>query len=214
MNRQRVPAWLALGLPASAVLFNVAWLVLGFISPGFTIWGTEIAPYSPISAGISGLGLGLTAPYMNAAFIVSGLLVFAGVAGSVWNIPELSARDRWLCFCLLGVLPAVGLVTDGVFTLESMMFHLAGFAVGVGGSVPGFLVVGVYPAPGTRVARAGKWAVSSCPAHVGPDGPVPGYLLADGRRGEARHLGPGRAWARGRALRVARSGRLECLPVA
>jgi len=143
MNRQRVPAWLALGLPASAVLFNVAWLVLGFISPGFSIWGAEIAPYSPISAGISGLGLGLTAPYMNAAFIVSGLLVFVGVAGAVWNIAELSARDRWLCFSLLGVLLAVGLVTDGVFSLESMMFHLAGFAVGVGGSVPGFLVVGV-----------------------------------------------------------------------
>jgi hypothetical protein len=128
---------------AGAVLFNAAWLVLGFVSPGFTIWGTEIAPYSPISTAISGLGLGLTAPYMNGAFVITGLLVLAGAAGVFWNIPELSARDRWLSFCLLGVLPAVGFVTDGIFTLESMMVHLSGFLLGFSSATAGFLVVGL-----------------------------------------------------------------------
>ena len=45
MKGARIPAWLALGLPASGLLFNLAWLVLGFVSPRFTIWGTVIAPY-------------------------------------------------------------------------------------------------------------------------------------------------------------------------
>src|SRR6266511_4010970 len=79
-----VPArsrWLAWGAVAGPVLFTLAWLVLGFLSPGYTIWGTRIAPYSPISQPISGLGMGATAPYMNAAFILGGLLLLAGVLG-------------------------------------------------------------------------------------------------------------------------------------
>ncbi len=73
--------WLALGAVAGPILFALAWLVLGFLSPGYTLFGTHIAPYSPISQPISGLGLGRTGPYMNAAFVVSGLLLLAGVIG-------------------------------------------------------------------------------------------------------------------------------------
>ena len=58
----------ALGAVAGPALFTLAWLVLGFLSPGYTIYGTRIAPYSPISQPVSGLGMGVTAPYMNAAF--------------------------------------------------------------------------------------------------------------------------------------------------
>ena len=61
--------WLALG--AGPVLFTLAWFVLGFLSPGFTIFGTVIEPYSPVSQPISGLGLGSTAPFMNAAFVLA-----------------------------------------------------------------------------------------------------------------------------------------------
>ena len=51
---------------------SLAWFVLGFLSPGYTIFGTVIAPYSPISQPISGLGLGTTGPFMNAAFVLGG----------------------------------------------------------------------------------------------------------------------------------------------
>jgi hypothetical protein len=68
-------------------LFTAAWLVLGFISPGYTVSGTRISPYSPITQPISGLGLGKTAPYMNAAFILTGLLLLAGVIGIVRSLP-------------------------------------------------------------------------------------------------------------------------------
>jgi hypothetical protein len=39
----------ALGAVAGPILFTLAWLILGFLSPGYTIYGTRIAPYSPIS---------------------------------------------------------------------------------------------------------------------------------------------------------------------
>jgi hypothetical protein len=39
--------------------------VLGFLSPGYTLFGTLIAPYSPISQPISGLGLGPTGAFMT-----------------------------------------------------------------------------------------------------------------------------------------------------
>ena len=72
--------WLALGAVAGPVLFTLAWLILGFLSPGYTIFGTLIAPYSPIAQPISGLGLGLTGPFMDAAFVISGILLL-GVQG-------------------------------------------------------------------------------------------------------------------------------------
>ena len=93
--------WLALGAVAGPVLFTLAWFVLGFLSPGFTIFGTVIEPYSPISHPISGLGLGPTAPFMNAAFVLSGILLMAGAIG-VFQTMTASAGLRhaglaWRC---------------------------------------------------------------------------------------------------------------------
>ena len=47
--------WLALGAVAGPALFTLAWFVLGFLSPGYTLFGARIAPYSPVSQPISGL---------------------------------------------------------------------------------------------------------------------------------------------------------------
>src|SRR5919204_5246623 len=102
--------WLALGAIAGPLLFDVAWFVLGLLSPGFTVWGTRIAPYSPISAPISGLGLGPTGPYMNAAFVLSGVLLLAGVVGVLATIPELGARGRWASGALLALCPLGAIV--------------------------------------------------------------------------------------------------------
>src|SRR6266511_1955480 len=91
-----VPArsrWLAWGAVAGPVLFTLAWLVLGFLSPGYTIWGTRIAPYSPISQPISGLGMGATAPYMNAAFILARLLPGQYGAARAYAVGHDDRRD-------------------------------------------------------------------------------------------------------------------------
>jgi hypothetical protein len=134
--------WLALGAVVGPILFTLAWFILGFLSPGFTIFGTLIAPYSPISAPISGLGLGPTGPFMNTAFVLGGLLVLAGVFGIFQSIREMGAIARWICIVLLALSP-LGSVVDGIFTLESGFLHFVGNLLGVATPVLSFLVTGL-----------------------------------------------------------------------
>jgi len=154
--------WLALGAIAGPVLFTLAWLVLGFISPGFTIWGTVIAPYSPISAGISGLGLGITAPYLNAAFMLLGLLLLAGVAGIYQALDDVKPAGRWAIAGLLG-LSALGAALDGIFTLQSLFPHLIGFVLATGSPVASFLVTGLLLRRSPRWGPLAKWLLFASP---------------------------------------------------
>lgn len=133
--------WLALGAVIGPVLFTLAWVVLGFISPGYTLFGIHIAPYSPISQPISGLGMGVTAPWMNTAFVLGGLTLAIGIVGLFQRIPELGARERWLVTGLLLLTP-LGMIVDGVFNLESFMPHFIGFILAVGTPIISFVIVG------------------------------------------------------------------------
>ncbi|MCI0576551.1 MAG: DUF998 domain-containing protein [Chloroflexi bacterium] len=154
--------WLALGAVAGPILFTLAWFILGFLSPGFSIFGTWIAPYSPISQPISGLGLGSTAPFMNAAFVLSGLLLLAGVAGVFQSIREMGAAARWICTVLFA-LSALGMVVDGIFTLESFLLHMVGFLLGTGTLVLSFLVAGLFFRGIPRWRRFGNWLLLGSP---------------------------------------------------
>src|SRR5260370_11698152 len=107
-------SWLALGAVAGPAVLTLAWFVLGFSSPGYTMWGTRIAPYSIISQPLSGLGLGPTGPLMNAAFIASGPLIVVGAVGVFQAIPELSPSARWIGTAVFA-LPGVGSGMAGVF---------------------------------------------------------------------------------------------------
>jgi hypothetical protein len=151
--------WLALGAVAGAALFTLAWFVLGFLSPGFTIFGTEISPYSPIS----GLGLGPTAPFMNAAFILSGILLMAGVIG-VFQTMTASGRPalRWACVALLALSP-LGFVVAGLFTLEDPLPHLIGFLLATGTPVLSFLAAGLFLRGIPRWRRLGTWLLLGSP---------------------------------------------------
>jgi uncharacterized membrane protein len=137
----RIARWLALGAVVGPVLFTLAWIVLGAISPGYTAWGVTFAPYSPIVQPISGLGLGPTAPYMNAAFVLCGAFILVGVIGIFLSFREISAIARWSCAALLAV-SALGLAMDGVFTLESFFLHFVGFGLGCGAAALGFFATG------------------------------------------------------------------------
>src|SRR6266851_3784903 len=148
----------ALAAVAGPVLLTLAWFVLGFISPGYSLWGTRIAPYSAISQPLSGLGLGPTGPFMNTAFILSGLLMMAGAIGVFRAIPELGARTRWICTALLG-LPGLGAVIDGVFTLEHFFFHFVGFGLALT-TVVGFPVMGFFLRRLPSWRRFGSWLVA------------------------------------------------------
>jgi len=132
---------LAYGAIVGPILFTFAWVVLGLISPGYTMWDIVVPAYSPIAQPISGLGLGVTGPYMNAAFVVGGLLLLAGVVGIVRGIEEIATPTRWVSGALLALTP-LGMVIDGLFTLESFFLHFLGYLLGIGSTVVSFFVVG------------------------------------------------------------------------
>ena len=157
-----VTRWLTLGAVAGPVLFTLAWFVLGFLSPGFTIFDTLVTPYSPISQPISGLGLGPTAPYMNAAFVLGGLLILVGVASIFQGIREIGAVARWSGTALLA-LSGLGMVVDGIYTLESFLPHMVGFLLGTGTPVVGFLVIGLLLRRIPHWRRFGNWLLLASP---------------------------------------------------
>lgn len=154
--------WLALGAVVGPVLFTLAWLVLGILSPGYTAWGIRFAPYSPIVQPISGLGLGPTAPFMNAAFVLGGFFLLIGVVGILHSITEIGAVGRWSCIVLLALSP-LGMMMDGIFTLQSFFLHFVGFALGTGSLVLSFLVTGLVLRGVPRWRRLGSWLLLASP---------------------------------------------------
>ena len=152
---------LALGAVAGPILFTLGWFILGFISPGYTMWGTRIAPYSVISQPLSGLGLGPTGPLMNATFILSGLLIVAGAVGIFRKIDELGPAARWIGTVLLA-LPGLGAVVDGVFTLEHFFFHFVGFGLALT-TVVGFPVIGFLLRRLPSWRGFGSWLIAAGP---------------------------------------------------
>jgi hypothetical protein len=157
----RPRAWLALGAIFGPLVLTLAWLVLGAVSPGYTVFGVHIAPYSPIAQPISGLGMGVTAPYMNAAFVLSGLAMFIGVVGISRSLSSRPAA-RWLCAGLLALTP-LGLILAGLFNLESPMLHYVGALLGLGSPVLSFLVTGLVLRGIPRWRRLGSGLLLASP---------------------------------------------------
>jgi hypothetical protein len=160
--RQPFHRVLALGAGAGHILFTLSWFILGFLSPGFTMFGIVIEPYSAVAIPLSGLGLGPTGPYMNAAFVLSGLLVLAGVVGMIHSIKELRPGQRRSLIALFA-LSALGMVMDGFFTIESFMPHMAGFLLGTGTPVVSFLILGLLLRRIPHWRRVSSWLILSSP---------------------------------------------------
>jgi hypothetical protein len=122
-----------------AVGFTVTWLVLGFVSPGYRMWDIVVPSYSAVSQPISGLGLGITAPAMNAAFIVFGAFVSVGT----WTATRTWPRNVQMRLARLGVVATgLGMIVCGIFDLESMAMHSLGFLLAVGSPSVGLLLAG------------------------------------------------------------------------
>lgn len=153
------------GLPLAAavgpLVFTAAWFVLGFMSRGYRLWDLEVTSYSAISQPISGLGLGETALFMNSAFVLFGVLLMAGVFGIVARIPGMTPRARTTTRVLL-MLPGVGAIIDGFYSLEAFLMHFVGFAL-VLSSIGGFLVVGVWLRRIDAWRRVGGWLIVASP---------------------------------------------------
>jgi hypothetical membrane protein len=114
------------GLFLGPLVLTLTWAVLGYINTGYDLWDERIETYSVIAQPISGLGLGNTAPYMNTAFIVSGILIVFGSIGFsrmlTGKLTEYKTRTA-----LLLSLVGIGAALCGIFNLESFMLHTLGF---------------------------------------------------------------------------------------
>jgi hypothetical membrane protein len=130
----------ALLAPIGALVFTLGWLILGFVSPGYRLFDLVIEPYSQVAQPISGLGLGVTGPVMNTVFIVSGVLLLAGSLGIASTWPRTGLAR--VALVLIG-LAGLGLIVDGVFTLESVMLHLVGFLLAAPLPAIGFVLAGI-----------------------------------------------------------------------
>lgn len=138
---------LELGAVAGPAVLTLAWLALGFVSPGYYLWGTHVAPYSAVSQPISGLGLGPTGPYMNSAFVISGLLIVIGVYGILELLPAMPSR--YVVAPLLA-LPGFGSVLDGLFTFQTFFMHFVGFGLAL-------TTVVTFPLAGFFLRRIPAW---------------------------------------------------------
>lgn len=148
-------AALPLLAPLGAAAFTVSWVVLGARSPGYRMFDVVVPSYSAISQPVSGLGLGATATAMNAAFVLSGALVAVGAwaTASTWPATPRPRLRRWARVLLAS--SGAGMVTCGVFTLESVELHSLGFLLAVGAPGVGFVLAGLTLRDGSpAVARA------------------------------------------------------------
>jgi hypothetical protein len=94
---------------------------------------------------------------MNTAFVLSGLLLLAGVAGIFQTVRPTGRRPAARLWAGLLALSPLGLVVAGSFTLEAVMPHLLGFLLATGTPVASFLAAGRFlrGIPGWR--RFGTW---------------------------------------------------------
>jgi hypothetical protein len=144
--------WLALGAVAGPILFALAYTILGFLRPG----------YSLVSEPVSGLGVGAIAPAMNASFVLMGLLIFVGVIGIFQNMKELGAVARWICIILLELSP-IGAIICGLYTYETFFLHFIGFFLACGTPVICYLVVGLLLRRVPLYRRIGSWMILGSP---------------------------------------------------
>jgi len=116
-----------------------------------------------ITQPFSGLGLGPNGFLFNAAFVLSGLLLMAGVFG-IFQTIEASGQPtaRRVCAVLLA-LSGLGSGVCGIFTLEWFVLHMAGFILAVGGPVLGFLATGFFLRGIPRWRRFGTWLLFGSP---------------------------------------------------
>ncbi|WP_243065111.1 DUF998 domain-containing protein [Humibacter sp. RRB41] len=168
-NPEAQPAtrsYLPLAAVAGPMLFTLAWFTLGFVSTGYTLWGVHVSHYSPIQAQVSALGVGNTAPYMNVAFIITGVLLILGAIGIFRvlrdDIPSGSMR-RW-CFALW-LLPGIGSITDGIFTFQNTFLHFLGFGLFLT-SVFAFALTGIALRRTVRLKRIGTWLIIAVPLTI------------------------------------------------
>lgn len=115
---------LTLGAVLGPLLFTLSWLVLGQLSPPYYALLLSVGSHSGAVLPISWLGLGSTGPFMNAAFVLCGVLLLCGIVASFQSIRQMSAFARWSSATFLALSP-LGLIVCGIIPLDSMFPYRA-----------------------------------------------------------------------------------------
>jgi hypothetical protein len=90
-------------------------------------------------------------------------MLLAGVSGIFQTIrPSRRGPAGWLNAALLALTP-LGLLVDGIFTLEAVMPHLLGFLLATGTPVVSFLTTGVFLRGIPDWRRFGTWLLLGSP---------------------------------------------------
>lgn len=159
-----IARWLALGAVAGPILLTLAWIILGLMRPDTkNEWGVSGGIAGMITQPFSGLGLGPNGALFNTAFLLSGLLIMAGVFGVFQVIGSGRRPGLHKASAALLALSGLGSVICGVFTLEAFLLHMAGFLLGVGSPVLGFLATGLFLRDIPRWRRFGTWLLLGSP---------------------------------------------------
>jgi hypothetical membrane protein len=166
--------WLALATLAGPVVFNLAWMTLGLLRPG----------YSFVSRPVSALGIGPNGGLMDAAFVLNGLLLVVGVIAVFHYCGDgLGALARWICTLLL-VLSPLGLLWAGIFTMNTLVLHTLGAQIAFATPIVSFPVVGLLLRGAPRWRRFGTLLLVGGPLTlallIGFIGSVPPSEMATG----------------------------------
>jgi len=144
-ENKEIVRWLALGAVAGPILLTLAWIILGLTRPDTkTEWGVSGGITGMITQPFSGLGLGPNGSLFNAAFLLNGILILVGVFGVFKTIGTGERPVLYKVSAALLALSGLGSVICAVFTLESFLPHMAGFLLGTGAPVLGFLATGFF----------------------------------------------------------------------
>lgn len=156
--------WFALGAIAGPLLLNLAWIVLGLMRPETKdSWGVSGGITGMITQPVSGLGIGPNDWLFNAAFLLNGILMLAGVVGVFQSI-EVSDRSGWRNVCaVLLALSGVGSAICGIFTIQFFIPHMIGFLLGGGLPVLSFLASGFFFRGIPSWRRFGTWLLIASP---------------------------------------------------
>lgn len=100
---------------------------------------------------------------MRAVYLLNGFLLSAGVLVVFQSFKhQFGAVARWACTLLLALSP-LGVLWDGIFTLQTLAIHNQGVYVAAGTPVISFLIVGLVLRRVPSWKRFGTWMLLGCP---------------------------------------------------
>jgi hypothetical protein len=144
---------LPLAAIGGSIVFDVAWLVMGHLRPG----------YLPASRPISALAVGPDGVFVRTAFLLYGALVTVGTVSALRSAKqELGAVARWACTLLL-ILSPLGILWAGLFTMDAMFLHIVGAQVGCGTPIIALPIAGLLLRRAPSWRRLGTWMLLGGP---------------------------------------------------